>query len=312
MPDAPSERGPVIEYLLKEVSFSTCDDKFFGELEPEMLIPNNLNIHGRISGAETLRDYELHAEFPEDTALAYLKAPKTNTVKNGKRLLTYMLEDLVNYEDYWWLPLPGETEFVLPLNLLPPFPKLNPVDLKISCNPDVAVGVDTYVTTTIGLQAEQHVDNLFLTFSAPPYRDPGMQVTISAFSGDDIQEPRQSVSVPKKEFPFPRVSMKPGETKEYKVRTRIKADLTGMTRLKCQHNLLHTKLVLLSESSPTEPPCSISVISGNGDPVPVKRTERSTLLTAQAQIMYTPFSIRREEQRSKEPEQRLVQATAPA
>jgi len=309
MPDAPTERGPVIEYLLKEVSFSTCDDKFFGELEKEMLIPNNLNIYGRISGAESLHGYTLQAEFPEDTVLAYLKAPATNSVKDGKRLLTYMLEDLVNYEDYWWLPLHGETEFVLQLNLLPPFPKLNPVDLRISCNPDVAVGVDTYVTTTVGLQAEQHIDNLFLTLSAPSYRDPGMQVTISGFSGDDIQEPRQSVTVPEKQFPFPRVNLKPGEAKEYKVKTRIKADLTGMTRLKCQHNLLHTKLVLLSESAPREPPCSISVIDSNGRQVPIKKTERSTLLTAQAQIMYTPFSIRREEPSSKKPEERLVQAT---
>jgi hypothetical protein len=309
MPDS-YNGGPAIDFLLKEVSYSTCDNKFFGELEKEMLIPNNLNIYGRISGAETLRGYTLQAEFPEDTALAYLKPPKTNTVKDGKRLLTYMLEDLVNYEDYWWLPLPGETEFVLQLNLLPPFPQLNPVDLNISCNPDVAVGVDTYVTTTIGLQAEQPIDHLFLTFSAPPFRDPGMQVTISGFSGDDIQEPRQSVTVPEKQFPFQRVSLKPGEAKEYKVKTRIKADLTGMTRLKCQHNLLHTKLVLLSESTPREPPCSISVVDSNGRPVPVKRTERSTLLTAQAQIMYTPFSIRREEQPSKNPEERLVQATA--
>jgi hypothetical protein len=309
MPDATTERGPVIEYLLKEVSFSTCDDKFFGELEKEMLIPNNLNIYGRISGAKSLSGYEVQAEFPEDTVLAYLKPPRTNSVKDGKRLLTYMLEDLVNYEDYWWLPLPGETEFALPLNLLPPFPQLNPVDLNISCNPDVAVGIDTYVTTTIGLKAEQTIDNLFLTFSAPPYRDPGMQVTISGFSGDDIREPRQSITVPKKQFPFPRVSLKPGEAKEYKVETRIKADPTNMTRLKCQHNLLHTKLVLLSESTPRESPCSISVVDSNGTTVPIKRTERSTLLTAQAQIMYTPFSIRREEQRSKEPEKRLVEAT---
>jgi hypothetical protein len=137
-----------------------------------------------------------------------------------------------------------------------------------------------------------------------------MQVTIAGFSGDDIQEPRQSITVPQKQFPFPRVSMKPGEAKEYKVKARIKADPTNMTRLKCQHNLLHTKLVLMSESTPGEPPCSISVVDSNGRSVPVKRTERSTLLTAQAQIMYTPFSIRREEPSSKKPEERLVQATA--
>ncbi len=309
MPDAKTNGGPVIEYLLKEVSFSTCDDKFFGELEKEMLIPNNLNIYGRISGAQNLRNYTLQAEFPETTVLAYLKSPKTNQVRNGIRKLTYALEDLVNYDDYWWLPLPGETEFVLSLNLLPPFPQLNPLDLRISCNPDVAVGLDTTVTTTIGLKAEEKVDNAFLTFSAPPYAGPGMQVTISEFSGDDIREPRLSVSVPTRQYPFPKIGMDRGESKEYKVKTRIRSDPTGMTRLKCQHSILTSKLVLLSETTPTDLPCSISILDGDGRPTMVKKTMKSTLLSGTAQIMYTPFSIRREQQ-VKEPEQVPVPAVA--
>ena len=311
MPDATIKRGPVIEYLLKEVSFSTCDDKFFGELEKEMLIPNNLNIYGRISGAESLHDYTIKAEFPEDIVLASLKTPQSNAIRDGKRVLTYALEDLVNFEDYWWLPLKGETEFVLQLNLLPPFPQLNPLDLSIRCTPDVAVGLDTYVTTTVGLKAQENIDNIFLTFSAPPMRDPGMQVTIADFSGDNNKDPRLTVTLPEKRFPFPQVSMKRGETKEYKVKTRIEAEMANMTRLRCQHNLLHTKLVLLSESTPEGPPCSISIVDETGIKVPVKRTERSTLLSAQAQIMYSPVSIRREEQ-LVEPAKKLVEATVAA
>ncbi len=92
-----SPSGPVVDYLLKEISFSTCDNKFFGELEKEMLIPNNLNIFGRLTGATSLRNYRLRAEFPEDTNVAYLKRPASNSVENSKRILTYALEDLINY-----------------------------------------------------------------------------------------------------------------------------------------------------------------------------------------------------------------------
>lgn len=309
MPDLAAERGPVIEYLLKEVSYSTCDDKFFGELEKEMLIPNNLNIYARLSGAETLDSYKLKAEFSEDVALGYLKAPETNVVKDGKRVLTYNVHDLVNYEDYWWLPLKGETEFVLPLNLLPPFPRLNPIDLNIACNPQIAIGLDTHVTTTIGIRAEEHVDNILLTVNTP-YREQGMHVSITEFSGDNMHEPRMSLSVPKKEYPFPRISLKPGESKEYIVKTRIQADLEGMTKLKCQHNLLTTKLVVLSESAPHEPPCSITLLDENGTAVPVKRTERSTLLSGTAQIMYTPFHINRPSKTTEPEKQQLVETVA--
>jgi hypothetical protein len=273
-----------------------------------MLIPNNLNIFGRITGAVSLRNYRLRAEFPEDTTVAYLKRPSSSSVENNKRILTYSLEDLINYDDYWWLPLQGETDFILPLNFLPPFPQVNPVDLAIACRPDIAVGVETFVTTTISIKAEDHIDNLFLTLSTPPFATPGVNMAISEYSGDDVKTPRQSVTAPKKEFPFPRLSLKPGEQREYKVKTRITADLASMTSLKCQHDILKTRLVLLSDSSPAEPPCSISILDADGNEIPVKRTERSTILQAQAQIMYSPFSIRRED--AAQPEKRLIGAPA--
>jgi hypothetical protein len=260
-----------------------------------MLIPNNLNIFGRITGAATLHGYRLRAEFPENTAIAYLKRPLSNTVENQKRVLTYALEDLINYDDYWWLPLDGETEFLLPLNLLPPFPELNPVDLKISCTPDIVVGVEADVTTTVNIQAEEHVDNMFLTLSAPPFASPGVSMTITDYSEDNVKEPRQSVTSPRKEFPFPKLSLRPGEAKEYRVKTRIAADLPSMTSLKCQHDILRTRLIVLSESTPQEPPCSITILDNRGSAIPVKTTEKSTVLQAQAQIMYTPFSIRQSE-----------------
>src|SRR6266851_1790415 len=99
MPDSRVDRGPVVDYLLKEVSFSTCDNKFFGELEKEMLIPNNLNIHGRIKGATNLKDYTLRLEFQDETVIAYLKRPLSNRVEESKRVLTYNLEELINYDD---------------------------------------------------------------------------------------------------------------------------------------------------------------------------------------------------------------------
>ncbi len=105
MPD-PQNSGPVIDYLLKEVSFSTCDNKFFGELEKEMLIPNNLTLFGRIIGATHLHGYKLQAEFPENSTIAFLTRPSSNTIGDGKRVLTYSLEDLINFEDYWLLPTP--------------------------------------------------------------------------------------------------------------------------------------------------------------------------------------------------------------
>lgn len=305
MPDPPGS-GPVIEYLLKEVSFSTCDNKFFGELEKEMLIPNNLNIYGRISGAVDLQDYTLLAEFPEDTVIAYLKHPRTNRVENGRRTLTYALQDLINYEDYWWLPLQGETEFVLSLNLLPPFPELNPIDLSIACSPDIAVGVDTQVTTTLNIKAQERVDNLFLTMNVPPLATRGVSMNISEYSDDHVKEPRQSVTSPVKEYPFPKLSLNPGETKRYSVKTRIIADPDNMTSLKCQQDVLRAKLVILSNSVAAGLPCGVKVLNKNGQEIPVNHTERSTILQAQAQIMYSPFSIHRDkpaqaEKRTLEP-----------
>lgn len=302
--DTPSRDGPVVDYLLKEIAFSTCDNKFFGELEKEMLIPNNLNLFGRITGAESLRDHTLRVEFPEETTIAFLKRPSSNSIEKGKRVLTYPVEDLINFDDYWWLPLKGETEFMLQLNLLPPFPQINPIDLAIMCRPDIAVGVEAYVTTTIRLKAEEHIDNIFLTMTTPQFAAPGVSMAITEYSGDDTMGPRQSVTSPAKEYPFPRLSLKPGEVREYKVKTKIVADVAGMTSLKCQHDILKTRLVLLSESSPAEPPCAVNILDENGNEIPVRRTARSTILQTQAQIMYSPFSIRRED--AAQPEKRLV------
>lgn len=293
MPDSPSG-GPVVEYLLKEVSFSTCDNKFFGELEKEMLIPNNVNIYGRISGADDLRDYRLSVEFPEATVVAYLKQPISNMVANGKRTTTYSLEDLINYEDYWWVPLKGQTEFLLALNLLPPFPQLNPVDLTISCSPDVAVGTDTQVTTRIKIAAQENIDNIFLTMSVPPFANRGVAMNIIEYSEDNVKEARQTITSPEQQFPFPRLSLTPGETKEYNVKTRIIADVPNMTNLKCQQEVLRSKLVVLSKSEPSGLPCSVSILNKNGEGIPVRETQRSTILQTQAQIMYSPFTMHRE------------------
>lgn len=307
MPDLQNS-GPVVDYLLKEVSFSTCDNKFFGELEKEMLIPNNLNIYGRIKGATSLKDYKLRLQFPSETVIAYLRRPLSNTIEGEKRTLVYKLEDLINYDDYWWLPLETETEFSIALNLLPPFPQLNPVDLQIACKPDIAVGVETYVTATVRIEAEEHIDNLFLTLGTVPYPSPGVSLAITAYSEDAITEPRQSVTAPSKEFPFPRLSLNPGETREYKVKTKIMADLSTMTSLKCQQDLLKTKLVMLSESTPSEAPCSVAILNSQGREIPVQKTMRSTILQAQAQIMYSPFSMHREETGRERPT--LIEAIA--
>ena len=283
-----------MDYLLKEVSFSTCDNKFFGELEREMLIPNNLNIYGRLKRATSLKGYKLRLEFPDETVIAYLKQPLSNTVEGKRRILTYDLEDLINYDDYWWLPTEADTEFSLPLNLLPPFPQLNPVDLAISCRPDIAVGVEAEVNTTIRIKAEQNIDNMFLTMGIPPFFSPGVSMAITGYSEDSITDPRQFVTSPTRKFPFPRLSLRRGDTREYQVKTKINADLTGMTSLKCQQDLVKTRLLLLSDSSAAEPPFNITVLDDEGQSLPVERTISSTILQALAQVMYSPFSIRRE------------------
>jgi len=102
----------------------------------------------------------------------------------------------------------------------------------------------------------------------------------------------------------------PGEQTEYKVKTRISADLASMTSLKCQQDILKTRLVLLSESVPTAPPCGISILDQDGHEIPVKKAERSTILQAQAQIMYSPFSIHRERESTTQAEKKLIEAPA--
>ncbi len=294
---APTSRdnGPSVDYLLKEVAFGTCDNRFFSELENPMLIPNSLNIHGRIKRARGLKDYKLSLEFPAETVIAYVKKPLSNVVEEKNRVLTYNLEDLINYDDYWWLPTRDETEFSLALNLLPPFPELNPVDLNIVLRPDVAVGLEAQVKSTVRIEAREPVDNLFLKLSAPMYAAPGVSMAITDYSEYEIKEPQQSVTSPKKEYPFPRLSLKPGETLEYKVTTKIMADPSSMTFLKCQQELLDTRLLVLSESSPSGLPCGVLVTDDQGQAIPVDRAVRSTILQANGQVMYSPFSIRQED-----------------
>jgi hypothetical protein len=294
-PDTRRNDVPVVDYLLKEISFSTCDNKFFGDLEKEMLIPNNLNIYGRIRGATSLKDYKLKLEFPDDIVIAYLKRPLSSKTENGKRTLTYLFDDLINYDSYWWIPLQTETEFSLALNLLPPFPRLNPVDLEISCRPDIAVGVEAYVTSTLRIKAEEGIDQLFMNLSTPQYLSPGTSMAITEYTEDTSREPRQSVTTPVKQFPFPPLSLEKGDSREYKVKTRITADLAAMTSLKCQQDLLKTRLVLMSGSAPSELPCGVTLMDNNGKEVQIERTMKSTVLQATAQVMYSPFSIHREE-----------------
>jgi len=150
------------------------------------------------------------------------------------------------------------------------------------------------VNTTIRIKAEQNIDNMFLTMGIPPFFSPGVSMAITGYSEDSITDPRQFVTSPTRKFPFPRLSLRRGDTREYQVKTKINADLTGMTSLKCQQDLVKTRLLLLSDSSATEPPFNITVLDDEGQSLPVERTISSTILQALAQVMYSPFSIRRE------------------
>lgn len=288
------EGGPEIEYLLKEVSFSTCDNKFFGELEKEMLIPNNINIYGRVRGATSARGYQVHLHFPGETAVGYIKRPLSNTIHGGDRLLTYSLEDVINYDDYWWHPLRGETEFQVRLNLLPPFPELKPAGLQISCRPDVAVGLEAEVTTQIGIEALEDIDQLSLKLSAPMRAMPGIFIAITGFSGDGQTEPRQTVISPRNEFPIPVVSLKKSQILDYEVKTKITADPSSMLFLKCEQDILTARILALSNSRSEGPPCGVSVSDNQGNDIPILKTVRSTILQATAQVMYSPFSMHRE------------------
>lgn len=304
MPGSQNNGGPAIEYLLKEVSYSTCDNRFFGQLEKEMLIPNKVNIHGRIRGITSIGDYKLRLEFPGEAVIGYFKQPLTNTVESARRILTYKLGDLVNYDDYWWYPLGSETEFYLPLHLLPPYPEFNPLNLDIECRPDIAVGLETYVTTRIRLDAQEGIDYLSLRLSTPGHGAPGISTAITEYSDDAITEPREFVVSPKKDFPFPRLSMRKGQSLEYSVKTRIQTEPSKMSFLRCETDVLTTKLLTLSESSSTGPPCGVSILNGEGQAVPVEKTVRSTVLQASAWIMYSPFSARQET-----PREAIVKAT---
>ena len=302
-----SENGPAIEYLIKEVSFSTCDNKFFGELESEMLIPNNITIYGKINNARNLHDHRVRLEFPGETTVGYIKQPVSNVIENRKRVLTYSLEELINFDDYWWLPLQGETEFSIRLNLLPPFPDLRPVGMQISCHPDVAIGLETDVTTKVRLEAKEDIDQLVVKLTAPMRSMPGMLIGITGYSDDNVTELRQSVVSPRKEFPFPRLSIKKGQAQEYEVKTRIAGDPSNMVFLKCEQDILTAKIISLSESTPSGLPCGVSVEDDSGHQLPVQRTVKSTILQATAQVMYSPFSVRLE---NKSPARIAIPATA--
>lgn len=306
-PETSRQSPAKIEYLIKEVAFSTCDSRFFSELEDEMLIPNNVNIYGKLSNAETLKNHELRLEFPGETAIGYIKQPLSNNIENNQRILTYNLEELVNYDDYWWFSSKGETEFSLRLNLLPPFPDLKPVGLEMACRPDIAVGLDTDVETTIRIKAKEDIDQALLKLTAPLYSIPGIHVAITAFSdGDTITEARQTVTSPRREYPFPHLSAKKGESLEFKVTTHIKGDPRNMSFLKCEQDIIAAKLLTLSKSSPDDLPCGVTITDGEKRKLEIENTMKSTILQATAQVMYSPFSIRRE------PEKRREQVEVPA
>ncbi len=293
-PGSRDRNGPAVEYLLKEVSFSTCDNRFFGELEKEMLVPNNINIFGRITGATNLDDYRVRVKFLQDTAIGYIKEPLSDTIEESRKVLTYKLEDLINYDDYWWLPLKGETEFRIQLNLLPPFPQLAPVGLDVACRPDVVVGLNADVTTSVRLEAVEDIDYISLALTAPQHAGAGVSMAITEYSDDSLDAPTQTVSSPRKEFPYPRLSLRKGQTAEYKTKTRITSDPSKMNFLRCQQDVMSVKLLALSATSPTAAPCAVSIGEENGNEMPVENTVRSTVLQVNAQIMYSPYSIRRE------------------
>ncbi len=293
-PGSRDRNGPAVEYLLKEVSFSTCDNRFFGELEKEMLVPNNINIFGRITGATNLDDYRVRVKFLQDTAIGYIKEPLSDTIEESRKVLTYKLEDLINYDDYWWLPLKGETEFRIQLNLLPPFPQLAPVGLDVACRPDVVVGLNADVTTSVRLEAVEDIDYISLALTAPQHAGAGVSMAITEYSDDSLDAPTQTVSSPRKEFPYPRLSLRKGQTAEYKTKTRITSDPSKMNFLRCQQDVMSVKLLALSATSPTAAPCAVSIVEENGNEMPVEKTVRSTVLQVNAQIMYSPYSIRRE------------------
>ena len=293
-PGSRDQSGPVVEYLLKEVSFSTCDNRFFGELEKEMLVPNNVNIFGRIRGATELENYRVRVKFLQDTTIGYIKKPVSDTIEENRKVLTYKLEDLINYDDYWWLPLKDETEFRIQLNLLPPFPQVTPVGVDVACRPDVVVGLNPDVTTTVRLQAVEDIDNISLALTAPQYAGPGVSMAITEYSDDSLDAPTQTVSSPRREYPYPRLSLRKGQTVEYKAKTRITSDPSKMNFLRCQQDIMNVKLLALSNTSPAAAPCAVSIVDENGNEMPVEKTVRSTVLQVNAQIMYSPYSIRRE------------------
>jgi len=293
-PASRDQSDPAVEYLLKEVSFSTCDNRFFGELEKEMLVPNNINIFGRITGATDLKDYRVRVKFLQDTAVGYIRQPLSDTIEETRKVLTYKLEDLINYDDYWWLPLKGETVFRIQLNLLPPFPRLAPIGLDVACRPDVVVGLDADVSTLVRLEAFEDIDYVSLALTAPSHAGPGVSMAITDYSDDSLDKPTLAVSSPRKEFPYPRLSLLRGQTVEYKAKTRITSDPSKMNFLRCQQDVMSVKLLALSGSSPTSAPCAVSIVNDQGREMPVEKTVRSTVLQVNAQIMYSPYSIRKE------------------
>jgi hypothetical protein len=293
-PGSRDQSGPVVEYLLKEVSFSTCDNRFFGELEKEMLVPNNITIFARIREADNLENYRVRVKFLQDTAIGYIKKPLSDNIEANRKVLTYKLVDLINYDDYWWLPLKGETEFRIQLNLLPPFPQIAPVGLEVACRPDVVIGLNPDVTTTVRLQAIEDIDNISLSLTAPQYGGPGVSMAITEYSDASLAVPTQTVSSPRREFPYPRLSLRKGQTVEYKTKTRITSDPSKMNFLRCQQDIMNVKLLALSNTSPAAAPCSVSIVDEDGNEMPVEKTVRSTVLQVNAQVMYSPYSIRKE------------------
>jgi hypothetical protein len=131
-------------------------------------------------------------------------------------------------------------------------------------------------------------------------------MAITDFSEDEDKQPRPMVTLPGKEFPFPRVGLKKGQALECSVTTKITANPLSMGSLRCQQDILSARLLLLSGSSAEGLPCGVAVLDDRDQEMPVRKTVRSTLLQANAQVMYSPFSIRQ----VQKPERAVVVAAA--
>lgn len=285
----------VCDYLLKQVSYGTCSNKFLAELEKEMLVPNNVRVHGTLKGVSSISGYTVCLDFPANDRIAFLKKPTTNFLDGQRRVVRYRLEELIDFDNYWWFPLKDETQFSITLNFLPPFPDVDLVNLQISCNPHSVVGSDAAVTTNLHMEAVEDIDYLFLNLGVQQHPSPGIQLSITDFSDYHLENPVQSVFSPRREFPFPKLSLTARGALEYHATCRIRAEPANMRFLKCEQDILETRLFALSESIPSGSPCGVTVTDPNGQEIAITRTIRANFYTATAQVFYSPFSPGEEE-----------------